>query len=97
MSVIIFIGPSLDIQRARTVLDADYRPPVERGDVLRALDENPVAIGSPGVVWAGGKGITNGYIGQREMSTKWRYDKFTNDGCVPSMDGGVQLTCEIDL
>jgi hypothetical protein len=43
--IIVFIGPSLAIADARDVLDADYRPPVAQGDVLRALDAKPDAIG----------------------------------------------------
>lgn len=45
MSAIIFLGPSAPLRAARTILDADYRPPVRHGDIWRALDEKPVAIG----------------------------------------------------
>jgi hypothetical protein len=46
-------------------------------------DENLVPIGTPGVMWAGGKSINRGYVGLPEESkTKWKYDKFANDGCV---------------
>ncbi|MFV3077265.1 TfuA-like protein [Niveispirillum fermenti] len=42
--VIVFLGPSLPVSAARRVLQADYRPPVAQGDVLRAVTENPAAI-----------------------------------------------------
>jgi hypothetical protein len=45
MNVIVFLGPSLNVNAARNVLDAEYRPPVQQGDVLRALDEKPDVIG----------------------------------------------------
>jgi TfuA protein len=32
---IIFIGPSLGREKARKILDADYRPPAKKGDLLR--------------------------------------------------------------
>jgi hypothetical protein len=37
--VVVFVGPSLDLATAREVLDADYRPPVARGDVAALLAE----------------------------------------------------------
>lgn len=47
------------------------------------LDENmePVPIGEVGVMWAGGKGITRGYINLPEKTAE-RYlpDPFMNDG-----------------
>lgn len=43
--VIVFLGPTLAKADARAVLDADYRPPVAQGDVLRALSGQPRAIG----------------------------------------------------
>jgi hypothetical protein len=42
---IVFLGPSLSAADAGAVLDADYRPPVKRGDVLRAAEEEPPLIG----------------------------------------------------
>lgn len=41
---IVFLGPSLAKSEAELLLDADYRPPVQQGDVMRALADNPVAI-----------------------------------------------------
>lgn len=43
--VIIFLGPTLAKADAATILDADYRPPVAQGDVLRAVLDKPKAIG----------------------------------------------------
>jgi hypothetical protein len=44
MKAVVFLGPSLDLAQARRILEADYRPPVEQGDVLRALADRPDAI-----------------------------------------------------
>ena len=33
---VVFLGPTLSVDEARHVLDADYRPPVAQGDVYRA-------------------------------------------------------------
>ncbi len=43
--IIIFTGPSLHPEEARKILDADYRPPVGRDDILLALRDNPKVIG----------------------------------------------------
>lgn len=43
--IIIFTGPSLGVNDARTVLDADYRAPVKRGDITSVINENPDIIG----------------------------------------------------
>lgn len=47
------------------------------------LDENlePVALGKAGMMWAGGFGVSRGYVAMPEMTSK-RYllDKFANDG-----------------
>ncbi|MBI4612746.1 MAG: TfuA-related McrA-glycine thioamidation protein [Planctomycetes bacterium] len=42
---VIFLGPSLPLAEARAILDADYRPPVKRGDLLEAARERPPLIG----------------------------------------------------
>jgi non-ribosomal peptide synthetase component F len=41
----------------------------------------PVTMGAPGIMWAGGAGITRGYVGL-EAKTRECYllDKFANDG-----------------
>ncbi|KAI1310903.1 hypothetical protein F5Y03DRAFT_402583 [Xylaria venustula] len=44
-------------------------------------DENPVGIGKPGVMWAGGACVSAGYINLPELTaTKFKPDKFTKDG-----------------
>lgn len=43
--VIIFTGPSLHPEEAGRILDADYRPPVGRDDILLALRNKPEVIG----------------------------------------------------
>src|SRR5262249_40432572 len=46
MTVCIFLGPTLSLRDARNVLDAVYLPPVQQGDVHRALlCHRPPAIG----------------------------------------------------
>ena len=45
MSAVIFTGPTLTAVEARTVLEADYRPPAAEGDVYRAARGRPQAIG----------------------------------------------------
>lgn len=44
-NIIIFTGPSLHPDEASTILDADYRPPIKRGDIITALNDNPDIIG----------------------------------------------------
>lgn len=44
-SIIVFLGPSLDLQTARSLLpNADFRPPASRGDLEKAAAENPNII-----------------------------------------------------
>ena len=43
--IIVFTGPSLPEQEAKKILNADYRPPVGRGDISKALNDNPEIIG----------------------------------------------------
>ncbi len=35
---VVFLGPSLPVAEAKTLLAADYRPPARQGDVFRAID-----------------------------------------------------------
>ncbi|HZD82978.1 MAG TPA: TfuA-like protein [Nitrososphaeraceae archaeon] len=35
---IIFLGPSLSREKAKDILEADYRPPAKKGDLLRLAD-----------------------------------------------------------
>ncbi|MEN4018291.1 MAG: TfuA-related McrA-glycine thioamidation protein [Methanobacterium sp.] len=44
-NIIIFLGPSLSADEASKILDAVYRPPIKRGDVTTALNDNPDIIG----------------------------------------------------
>lgn len=43
--IIIFIGPSLPEREAKKILGADYRLPVGRGDIIKALQDDPKIIG----------------------------------------------------
>lgn len=43
---VIFLGPSLNHEKARKVFDADYRPPAKKGDfLLLAADSNVKMVG----------------------------------------------------
>ena len=46
---IVFIGPSLAIEKARKIFKADYRPPAKKGDFLRLLacvnDDDSTIVG----------------------------------------------------
>jgi ribosomal protein S12 methylthiotransferase accessory factor len=41
---IVFVGPSLSLGEARDILDADYRPPIRRGDLEKIPSGSVVAI-----------------------------------------------------
>jgi hypothetical protein len=43
--IIVFLGPSLDLNSAEKILPAEYRPPAKRGDLLRAVENGAVIIG----------------------------------------------------
>lgn len=43
--IIIFTGLSISINEASEILEADYRPPVKRNDILKAISEKPDIIG----------------------------------------------------
>ena len=43
--VIVFLGPSLEAETARKILDVEYRPPASRGDIFRAVEEGAKIIG----------------------------------------------------
>ncbi|KAF5382433.1 hypothetical protein D9615_002852 [Tricholomella constricta] len=52
-------------------------------NTVYVLDDqmNPVKIGDAGVMWAGGSGITRGYLNLPEKTAeKYRFDPFLNDG-----------------
>lgn len=42
--VVVFLGPSLPVARARGILQADYRPPAQKGDIYRALTSGAATI-----------------------------------------------------
>lgn len=43
--IVVYLGPSLPQERACSVLDADYRPPVSRGDIRDAIGDGASIIG----------------------------------------------------
>lgn len=43
--IIIFLGLSIFEEEAATIIDADFRPPVRRGDVLKAINDGAEIIG----------------------------------------------------
>ena len=45
MNVYVFLGPTLSVDEARSRLPAVYLPPAAQGDVYRAANERPFAIG----------------------------------------------------
>ena len=42
---IVFLGPTLDIEASTTLLDAEFRPPAKRGDVVLAVRDGASRIG----------------------------------------------------
>ena len=47
-NVVVFVGPSLDPEKARKILEADYRPPAKKGDLIKlimSLDEKETVVG----------------------------------------------------
>jgi len=43
--VVAFLGPSLEAEDAKKILDAEYRPPASRGDIFKAVREGVKIIG----------------------------------------------------
>jgi hypothetical protein len=43
--IIVFLGPSLDLESAEKILTAEYRPPAKRGDLITAAREGAETIG----------------------------------------------------
>jgi hypothetical protein len=41
---VVFLGPSLPADRARQILEADYRPPARRGDIYNAAEAGAMVI-----------------------------------------------------
>jgi hypothetical protein len=44
---VIFIGPTISIDKAKEILDADYRPPAKKGDLLKLI---PTAVKFVGLI-----------------------------------------------
>ncbi len=44
---VIFLGPTLSIERAKGILDADYRLPAKKGDILRLI---PTSVKTVGII-----------------------------------------------
>jgi hypothetical protein len=43
--IIVFLGPSLELQAAERILSAEYRSPAKRGDLIRAVGDDATIIG----------------------------------------------------
>ena len=43
--IVIFLGLSIQEEEAKTIVDADFRPPVGRGDILKAINDGADLIG----------------------------------------------------
>lgn len=43
--IVVFLGPSLPAEKARAILEADYRPPIRRGDLKKAIDAGATTVG----------------------------------------------------
>ena len=62
LNVVVFIGPSLDVATARSILpDAVYLPPVKRGDASAAADGADIMVIIDGVFFQ------NQAVGHREL------------------------------
>ncbi|MBA3749801.1 MAG: TfuA-related McrA-glycine thioamidation protein [Nitrosopumilus sp.] len=42
---VIFLGPTLSVEKAKEILDADYKPPAKKGDLLQLIPSNVKTIG----------------------------------------------------
>ncbi len=42
---VIFLGPTLSIEKAKEILDADYRPPAKKGDLLQLIPRDVKFVG----------------------------------------------------
>ncbi len=45
MKVVVYTGTSINHHEAKKILDADYRPPVKRGDIRKLMNNPPDIIG----------------------------------------------------
>ncbi|KAF4333619.1 non-ribosomal peptide synthetase [Fusarium beomiforme] len=79
--------------------------PNNRVYILNGLGE-PVPMGATGVMWAGGRGVSRGYIGLNEKTAeRYKPDPFANDGstiyntgdlCRWRPDGSVDILGRVD-
>ena len=44
MNAVVFLGPSVPLSIAREIVEADFRPPAQMGDVYTAAQGRPTAI-----------------------------------------------------
>jgi TfuA protein len=58
---VVYLGPSLPLEEARTILDADYRPPVKRGDLATIPDRTEIVGIIDGVL------LNDAAVGHREI------------------------------
>jgi TfuA protein len=42
---VIFLGPTLSTEKAKEILDADYRPPAKKGDLLQLIQRDVKIVG----------------------------------------------------
>ncbi|HWB96377.1 MAG TPA: thiopeptide-type bacteriocin biosynthesis protein [Bryobacteraceae bacterium] len=45
MKTVVFLGPTLPVETAKSYVEAEFLPPVQQGDILRILKSRPDAIG----------------------------------------------------
>jgi TfuA protein len=43
--IVVYLGPSLPLEKAKAILDADYRPPIRRGDLKKAIADGAGIVG----------------------------------------------------
>jgi hypothetical protein len=44
-TIVVYLGPSLPEAKARAILEADYRPPIRRGDLKKAVKDGARIVG----------------------------------------------------
>lgn len=61
MTILVFVGPSMPHEDARKLLDAEYRPPVKRGDLQKIPDDVDTVAIIDGVL------LNDAAVGHREI------------------------------
>ena len=61
MTILVFVGPSMPHEDARKLLDAEYRPPVKRGDLQKISDNVDTVAIIDGVL------LNDAAVGHREI------------------------------